>query len=318
MTERVIELMSEWLNEDQLAKLREVMEKVQVESKTKQIKINLEYLKDFEMTKRYEGCSENTIKAYTRDVRIFISTIDKSVIEVSKKDIENYLSQYKDTHNVCNVSVNNMRRNLSAFFNYLECDDIIASNPVKKIKPIKVGKVIKDPLSELEIDKLRMNTKHIRDKAIIDTLLSTGMRVSEMCSLNINDLDNKSALVKGKGNKERYVYFTDLAWSSINEYLKTRDDDNLALFVGVKKKNGEYHRLGKDGAEKLIKDLGDSINVCAFPHKFRRTMASNALNKGMPIQEVQALLGHTNINTTMIYCKVRQDSVKYSHNKYVG
>lgn len=309
MTEYIINKMRDYLTAEQLELLKRTIVEYELASN---IRSNSDYLSDFINSKRFNGCSEKTIKVYRRDAVLYCDWYADAVIHSTKKDIEAFLVEYKAKHGISNVSLNNMRRNLSSFFDYLCTEDIISCNPAKKIKPIKEPKKIKAPFTDKELNQLRSITD-IRDKAIIETLLSTGMRVSELCSLNRADLIDKSAVVIGKGNKQRRVYFSNTAWESVQNYLSTRTDTQEALFVS---KNGNI-RLAKSGIEKLVKGIGKQYGVVAYPHKFRRTMATNALNKGMPIQEVQALLGHSSINTTLIYCEVNEKKLKRDHSKYV-
>lgn len=312
MIEFILNKMQSCLTNEQLERLKETLVEYQLMNDNCKARSDNDYLKGFEIAKRFNGCSDNTIRAYLRDARLYLRWNTKSVSDTTKKDIEAFLVTYKSEHNISNATLNNMRRNLSSFFNYLCYEDVIPNNPVKKLAPIKEAKRIKAPFTDKEVNRIR-NTTDIRNKAIIETLLSTGMRVSELCSLNRADLIDKSAVVIGKGNKQRRVYFSNTAWESVQNYLSTRTDTQEALFVS---KNGNI-RLAKSGIEKLVKGIGKQYGVVAYPHKFRRTMATNALNRGMPIQEVQALLGHNSVNTTLIYCEVNEKKLKRDHSKYI-
>lgn len=312
MIEFITSKMQGCLTIEQLDRLKDVLVEYQLTQEEVRSHSNNDYLKAFETSKRFGGCSDNTIRAYLRDAKLYLAWNTQPISDTTKKDIEAFLVDYKTEHNISNVSLNNMRRNLSSFFEYLCDEDVIRYNPVKKLQPIKEPKKLKTPFTSREVNRLR-NTADIRNKAIIETLLSTGIRVTELSSLNRSDLSDKSAIITGKGNKQRRIYFNDSAWKAIEEYLATRTDTQDALFIS--KRNNS--RLTKSGIEKLISNIGKQCGVVAHPHKFRRTMATNALNKGMPIQEVQALLGHSNIDTTMIYCKVNEKKLKRDHSKYI-
>ena len=318
MIEEVIKKLEGMFTEEQLETIRETMELVVADCKTKANHTNVQLIDDFVKNKNFENCSANTIKLYVWSVKKLNSYIQKPFTEVTKKDIENFLIDYKNSGNVSSTSLNNMRRNISSFFNYLECEEIIMSNPVKKIRPIKTEKEIKVPYTEVEIDRIRHTDMSLCDKAIIDTLLSTGVRVSELVGMDIADIRDKEIIVRGKGNKERKVYFSDVAYSSVMAYLRTRTDNNKALFVTTKVYDGEPRRLCKDTVEKRLREMGDKLGIVMHPHKFRRTVATKCINKGMPIQEVKTLLGHNSIETTMIYCSVGEMNVKYDHHKYIA
>lgn len=318
MVEEILRQMEMILDEEQLIKLKDVIESVISDCETKAHRGNAQLIQDFVKSKEYENCSKGTIKAYVWAINKLDRYSAKPFTELNKKDIERFLADYKNGSQSKSVSINNIRRNISSFFNFLECEELIQSNPVKKIHPVKVEKELKCPFTEIEIDKIRSAPKSLCDKAIVNTLLCTGVRVSELVSLNISDIQNKEAIVRGKGNKERRVYFSDVAFESLMEYLESRNDDNPALFVTDRLINGKHNRLGKDSVERRIKKLGDELGIVMHPHKFRRTVATKCLNMGMPIQEVQTLLGHTKIETTMIYCSVSDMNIKYNHHKYIA
>lgn len=314
----VLKTMEKVLNSEQLQLLGDTLRKEFMRQEEKQKESNEKLLNDFIASKSYEDCSPGTLFQYRRENEKFLESIHKKIENINKKDIERYLSEYKNTHEISNTTLNNMRRYISAFFTYLEFEDVIKCNPVRKIKPVKEIKTIKKPFSELEIEELRDNVSTMRDKAIIDTLNTTGMRVSELCSVNIDDIHDRAAVIRGKGNKERKVYFSERSWHNVQKYLESRNDDNPALFVNLKMMNNRYKRISKSSVEKMIRKAGRSVDVIAHPHKFRRTVASRAANKGMPIQEIQVLLGHSKIDTTMIYCNVNEANVRLSHERYVG
>lgn len=275
-------------------------------------------LNDFILSKTYENCSQQTIEQYRRENTKFLNSIRKKVENITKKDIEKYLSGYRNSHNVSDVTLNNMRRFISAFFNYLEFEDIIKCNPVRKTKPVREVKIIRPSFTDLEVEEMRESITTLRDKAIIETLNTTGVRVSELCNMNINDIQNGTSIIRGKGNKDRTVYFSDKALYYLHKYLESRTDTNNALFINLKRTNGKYGRITKGSVEKMIRDVGKKINIKAYPHKFRRTVATRGINKGMPIQEVRVLLGHSKIDTTLIYCNVAESNIQMSHKKYIA
>lgn len=314
----VLKTMKDSLNSEQMKLLEETLLK-EFKMQYSENKIsNNKLLDDFISSKVYENCSEQTIAQYKRENERFLVHINKRVEDIDKRDIERYLAEYREYHGISNVTLNNMRRFISAFFNYLEFEDIIKCNPVRKTKPVRELKAVKSYFSELEVEKMRETAMNNRDKAIIEVLNTTGVRVSELCNMNILDIQQGTAVIRGKGNKERHVYFSDKALYYVNKYLGSRKDNNEALFINYNKTDGLYKRMTKNSVEKIIKDLGLKINIKAYPHKFRRTVATRGINKGMPIQEVQALLGHSKIETTMIYCNVDVNNIQMSHKKYIA
>ena len=314
----VLEQMKAVLDVAQLEQLRVVLEREMSTKNECDLHENEELLQEFLASKSYEDCAGGTLELYESENRKFIRWLAKSVVEVNKKDIERYLAEYREKRHVSNVTLNNMRRYISAFFTYLEYEDVIPCNPVRKTKPVKEAKVIKKPYTELEIEEMRENVETLRDRAIIDTFNTTGVRVSELCSLDIVDIHDRCATIRGKGNKERTVYFSEKAWHNIEKYISSRTDDNPALFINLKKRGQQFDRVSKETVEGMIRAVGRKINIKAHPHKFRRTVASRAANKGMPIQEIQVLLGHSKIDTTMIYCNVNESNIRLSHERFVG
>lgn len=314
----VVNKMEGVLGKEQLELLKQTLEYELLAKEKKDKASNERLLNDFISSKSYENCSQQTIEQYKRENMKFLKAIRKKVENVNKKDIEKYLSDYRKSHNVSDVTLNNMRRFISAFFNYLEFEDIIKCNPVRKTKPVREVKLVKPSFTDLEVEEMRENVSTLRDKAIIETLNTTGVRVSELCNMNIGDISNGSAIIRGKGNKERTVYFSDKALYYLNKYLDTRKDSNTALFVNLKRTDGEHVRVSKGSVEKMIRDIGNKVSVKAHPHKFRRTVATRGINKGMPIQEIRVLLGHSKIDTTLIYCNVAESNVQMSHKKYIS
>lgn len=275
-------------------------------------------LRRFIAVKRINGCSEDTINTYSFHLKKLILNLPKPLTELQTDDIRYYLASYKERQKISNVSLDNIRRSFSSFFRWMHDEGLIHKNPMKRITRIKSEKVIKSPFSEEELEKLRMNCKRERDLAIMEFLYSSGVRISEAVRLNRDQINfvEKDCVVFGKGAKERIVYLNSKACIHLKLYLESRTDNNPALFVGVRK---PYKRLSKEAIETIMRNLGKSAGVDhTHPHRFRRTMATNAINRGMPIQEVKEILGHEKIDTTMIYCTVSQDNVRLSHKRYVS
>lgn len=279
---------------------------------------NQDFMNMFLSAKDIEGCSKRTIKYYKDIIEKFLNNIGKSIKEITTDDIRLYLAYYKENSNCNTVTMDNLRRVFSSFFAWLENEDYIIKSPVRRIHKVKTAITVKETFSDENIEKMRDNCSNIRELAIIELLLSTGMRVGELVNLNIEDLniEDRSCVVLGKGNKQREVYFDARTKIHLKQYLSTRSDNNRALFVS---KIRPYNRITISTIETLIRQLGKELNIKkAHPHKFRRTMATMAIDKGMPIEQVQKLLGHTKIDTTMHYAMVNQANVKFSHRKFIG
>lgn len=279
---------------------------------------NLNLLNLFISSKRVEGCSEKTLKYYHNTITQMFNEIDKRLDYVSTDDLRAYLGKYRSERNVSKTTIDNVRRILSSFFSWLEDEDYILKNPVRRIHKIKKGRVIKDVLSDEHLEILRDNCEDIRDLAMLELLISTGIRVGELVNLNVNDVNfnERECVVFGKGESEREVYFDAKTKIHLLNYLETRVDNNPALFVSLRK---PYVRLGISGVERRLRELGQKSNINkVHPHKFRRTLATNAIDKGMPIEQVQRLLGHVQIDTTMQYAMVNQNNVKLSHKKFIS
>lgn len=280
---------------------------------------SIQLLERFISAKEIEGCSNKTLEYYKNMITKLIDKTSKSVKQINTDDLRNYLAEYKDTNNSSLVTIDNMRRIFSSFFSWLEDENYIVKSPARRIHKLKTAKVIKNTYSDENIEQMRDCCKdNIRNLALIELLLSTGMRVGEIVNLNIDDInfEDRSCIVLGKGNKQREVYFDAKAKLHLQEYLKNRDDDEIALFVS---QNKPHQRLSISGIELIIRKIGKNIKIDkAYPHKFRRTLATMAIDKGMPIEQVQKLLGHVKIETTMHYAMVNQNNVKISHRKYIG
>ena len=272
----------------------------------------------FLSSKKIEGCSEKTITYYQSTISTCVSTIDKSITDITTDDLRLYLSDYQTTHDVSRVTIDNIRRILSSFFSWLEDEDYIIKSPVRRIHKVKTGHMVKNTFSDEELERMRDSASTMRDEAMLDILISTGMRVGELVNLDRDDIDfnERECIVFGKGSKERPVYFDARTKIHLRNYVQSRTDDNPALFVSLLK---PYNRLEISGVEIRMRQLGKMLGIDkVHPHKFRRTLATRAIDKGMPIEQVQQLLGHAKIDTTMQYAMVSQNNVKLSHRKYIG
>ena len=322
MEEKVVKIineMAEYLNVSQMKKLQEVLLKIFSEKESDKTEIsNFEYMHLFLDAKRIEGCSERTIQYYRTTIEKLLFYIETPVRKITTEEIRHYLVEYQQINNCSKVTVDNVRRNISSFFSWLEEEDYLLKSPMKRIHKIKTKQQVKDTISDEAIEQLRDNCNCMRDLAIIDMLYSTGIRVGELVNLNISDInfDARECVVFGKGDKERKVYFDAKAKIHLQEYLHSRKDNNPALFVTL---DAPYARLKISGVEIRVRRLGRELNMEKIhPHKFRRTMATRAIDKGMPIEQVQKLLGHSQIDTTMQYAIVNQNNVKSSHQKYIA
>lgn len=275
-------------------------------------------LESFITAKRIEGCSEKTLRYYRDTIVSMISATGKQPRQIMTEDLRTYLTNYQTERGSSKVTIDNIRRILSSFFSWLEDEDFIVKSPVRRIHKVKTAKVIKDTYTDEALELMRDNCGSTRDLAIIDLLASSGMRVGEMVSLNREDINfnERECVVFGKGNKERLVYFDARTKIHLQNYLDSRRDRNPALFVTLK---APYERLKIGGVEVRLRELGKRLNLPkVHPHKFRRTLATSAIDKGMPIEQVQQLLGHQKIDTTMHYAMVKQQNVKLAHRKYIG
>lgn len=279
---------------------------------------NEKFINSFLSAKEIEGCSQRTISYYKENIQRLISKLEKPIKGITTEDIRNYLSEYKEINNCGSVTIDNIRRVFSSFFAWLEDEDYIIKSPVRRIHKVKTASIIKETFTDENIEKMRDECKNIRNLAIIELLISTGMRVGELVNLNIDDLnlEDRSCVVQGKGNKQREVYFDARTKIHLMQYLNIRKDNNKALFVS---KNKPHQRLSISGIELIVRRIGAKTDINrVHPHKFRRTLATMAIDKGMPIEQVQKLLGHVKIETTMHYAMVNQNNVKNSHRKYIG
>lgn len=316
---KVLNVMSEYLSIAQMKKLQEVILQTFAENEAEKAEIaNDKFLEMFLDAKTIEGCSERTIKYYRETVQHLLSQTETSVRKITTEEIREYLSDYQKLNNCSNVTIDNVRRNISSFFSWLEEEDYILKSPMRRIHKIKTKTVVKSVISDEGIEKLRDNCNEKRDLAIIDLLYSTGIRVGELVKLNIDDIDleGRECIVYGKGDKERRVYFDAKAKVHLKDYINTRTDKNKALFVTL---DAPHDRLKISGVEIRLRKLGRKLSLeRVHPHKFRRSMATRAIDKGMPIEQVQKILGHSQIDTTMQYAMVNQNNVKTAHQKYLA
>jgi len=283
-----------------------------------QSKSNLTLKEEFLSAKQVEGCSERSVSYYSSTLDNLIKNLEKPFNQIETEDLRVYLSEYQKKNDASKQTIDNIRRILSSFFTWLEDEDYILKSPVRRIHKIKTMKQVKETYSDEALERLRDNCKTIRDLALIDMLASTGMRVGELVKLNRVDVDfvNRECVVLGKGSKERVVYFDARTKLHLQNYLNFRTDDNEALFVSLLE---PHNRLEIAGVEIMLRKLGRSLEINkVHPHKFRRTLATRAIDKGMPIEQVQKLLGHQKIDTTMEYAIVDQQNVKNSHKKYLS
>lgn len=318
----VIQAMLPYLNNAQEEKLREVLQfslaNYDIKEKEKQDDVEENFVELFLSAKRIEGCSDKTLNYYESTIRAMLYDLQKDVKYVVTDDIRRYLTEYQERKKSSKVTIDNIRRILSSFFSWLEDEDYILKSPVRRIHKIKTGVNIKETYSDEALELMRDKCTELRDLAMIDMFASTGMRVGEMVLLNINDIDfnERECVVFGKGSKERVVYFDARAKIHLLNYLHSRTDNNPALFVSLK---APHHRLKIGGVEKRLRELGKSLGLNkVHPHKFRRTLATMAIDKGMPIEQLQQLLGHRKIDTTLQYAMVKQSNVKMAHRKYIG
>ena len=313
--------MSSILNNEQMKKLEEILKyeffDVEViKAETSEVD-DKDYINLFISAKKVEGCSDRSLNYYKTTLINMLEDINKKANIIDTEDIRNYLANYQSTSNCSKVTIDNIRRIISSFFSWLEDENYIIKSPSRRIHKIRTTKVIKDTYTDEELEKMRDACNEIRDLAMIDFLSSTGVRVGELTRLNVNDInfEDRSCIVLGKGNKQREVYFDARTKIHLREYLDSRTDNNEALFVSLLK---PFNRLKISGVEIRLRELGSELEINkVHPHKFRRTMATKAIDKGMPIEQVQVLLGHSKIDTTLEYAMVNQSNVKLSHRKYI-
>lgn len=311
----IINDMAEVLNASQMQKLQEVLAKRLSENTVYDYlkTTNMDFLDVFLTAKHLEGCSDKTIRYYRCNIEKMLDTINIPVIKITTEMLRKYLVEYQTINNCGKVTIS-----LSTFFSWLEEEDYIIKSPMKRIHKVKTAVIVKDTIPDEKIEILRDNCNNLRDRAMIDFLLSTGIRVGELVRLNIDDIDfsERECVVYGKGDKERKAYFDAKTKIHLLNYIESRTANNIALFVSL---NKPHSRLTESGVELRLREMGKKLGVeKVHPHKFRRTMATRAIEKGMPIEQVQKILGHEQIDTTLRYAMVNQNNVKLSHRKYIS
>lgn len=326
----VMERMVSCLDNEQLLTLQQVMETAlrryeiteqraaSGKSEKEYLEENQEILDTFLAAKRIEGCSGKTLKYYRTTIETMLSILQKNVKRILTEDLRQYLMTYQARHQSGRVTIDNIRRILSSFFAWLEDENYIIKSPVRRIHKVKTASCIKETYSDEDLERMRDHCDELRDLAIIDMLASTGMRIGEMVLLNRGDINfaERECVVFGKGDKERVVYFDARTKLHLQEYLANRSDNAKALFVSLK---APYKRVTIGGIETRLRELGRKLNIMkVHPHKFRRTLATMAIDKGMPIEQLQRLLGHQRIDTTLMYAMVKQNNVKMAHKKFLG
>lgn len=319
----IVQGMLPYMNNAQSKHLQNVLQMVLsgyevTKSKVIDKEIEQDFVELFLSAKRIEGCSEKSLKYYKSTIESMLNGLQKGVKYIVTDDIRGYLTEYQEKNKSSKVTIDNIRRILSSFFSWLEDEDYILKSPVRRIHKVKTGTNIKETYSDEALELMRDSCTELRDLAIIDMLASTGMRVGEMVLLNRNDIDfnERECIVFGKGSKERVVYFDARTKIHLQNYLNSRVDNNSALFVSLK---APHERLKIGGVETRLREFGKQLGLHkVHPHKFRRTLATMAIDKGMPIEQLQQLLGHRKIDTTLQYAMVKQSNVKIAHRKYIG
>lgn len=319
----VVQRMLPYLNNAQSEKLRETLQAALFSYEVtvccdKEKEENPDFVELFLAAKRIEGCSEKSLKYYKNTIEMMIDDLEKDVRQIVTDDVRDYLTEYQQKKGSSKVTIDNIRRILSSFFSWLEDEDYILKSPVRRIHKVKTGTTVKETYSDEALEQMRDNCEELRDLAIIDLLASSGMRVGEMVLLNRDDInfEERECVVCGKGDKERIVYFDARTKIHLQNYLDSRTDGDPALFVTL---SAPHKRLQIGGVETRLRNFGRKLGIeKVHPHKFRRTLATQAIDKGMPIEQLQQLLGHKRIDTTLQYAMVKQSNVKLAHKKYIG
>lgn len=317
----ILQKMLPYLNNQQLDQLKLTVDSVLTKHEITDepdLKSNEDIVSKFIEAKRIEGCSDKTLNYYQKTITDMLSLTGKEVMHIATEDLRKYLTDYQESKKISKVTVDNVRRILSSFFSWLEDEDYILKSPVRRIHKVKTASIVKETYTDEALEQMRDSCTELRDLAMIDMLASTGMRVGEMVLLNKNDINfpERECVVLGKGNKQRIVYFDARTKIHLQNYLESRSDDNEALFVTLK---APHTRLTIGGIEVRVRELGQSLGMNkVYPHKFRRTLATVAIDKGMPIEQLQRLLGHKRIDTTLQYAMVKQSNVKNAHRRYIG
>ena len=320
----VMQQMLPHLDNAQMRQLQKVLEKalfgceITAQIGKKDTDDNPKLINAFVSAKRIEGCSEKTLKYYRTTIETMVASIDKGIRHIQTEDLRSYLTDYQSKNQSSRVTIDNIRRILSSFFSWLEDEDYILKSPVRRIHKVKTASNIKETYTDEDLEKMRDSCTELRDLAIIDMLASTGMRIGEMVLLNKADINfnERECVVFGKGDKERIVYFDARTKIHLQNYIDNRTDNNPALFVTLR---SPHERIKIGGIESRLREMGKRLAIQkVHPHKFRRTLATMAIDKGMPIEQLQKLLGHKRIDTTLQYAMVKQSNVKLAHKKYIG
>jgi len=319
----IMQGMVKHLDNSQMKMLYNVLEKSfrgfdLMENKQNFDKQDIDYIELFVSAKRIEGCSEKTLHYYSATISSVVEYIGKEIPHITTEDLRLYMTNYQDSRQSSKVTIDNIRRILSSFFAWLEDEDYIIKSPVRRIHKVKSATTIKETYTDENLEQMRDNCVELRDLALIDILASTGMRIGELVLLNKEDInfEERECIVFGKGSKERLVYFDARTKIHLQNYLKSRVDSNKALFVSLKK---PYNRMSIGGIEVRLREMGRKLGINkVHPHKFRRTLATMAIDKGMPVEQLQKLLGHQRIDTTLQYAMVKQSNVKIAHRRYIG
>lgn len=315
--EEVMQRMLPYLDNAQLARLRAAMEAAWQEGEARREE-DFDAAETFLAAKRIEGCSEKTLAYYGKTIRAMMAAVGKPAARITTDDLRQYLTAYQARRGAGKVTIDNIRRILSSFFSWLEDEDYIVKSPIRRIHKVRTVKLVKETYTDEALELMRDHCGNLRDLALIDLLASSGMRVGELVALNREDIDfqERECVVLGKGGKERLVYFDARTKIHLQNYLAGRRDSSPALFVSLR---APHERLRIGGVEARLRQLGRRLRLPrVHPHKFRRTLATAAIDKGMPIEQLQRLLGHQKIDTTMHYAMVKQQNVKLAHRKYIG
>ena len=315
--QEVVRRMLPYLDNEQLARLRAAMEAAWQEKESDREE-DFDMAEAFLAAKRIEGCSEKTLAYYGKTIRAMLCEVGKPAPRITTDDLRQYLTAYQERRGAGKVTIDNIRRILSSFFSWLEDEDYIVKSPIRRIHKVRTVKLVKETYTDEALELMRDHCGSLRDLALIDLLASSGMRVGELVALNREDIDfqERECVVLGKGGKERLVYFDARTKIHLQNYLAGRRDSSPALFVSLR---APHERLQIGGVEARLRQLGRRLRLPrVHPHKFRRTLATAAIDKGMPIEQLQRLLGHQKIDTTMHYAMVKQQNVKLAHRKYIG
>lgn len=320
----VMQQMLPYLDNAQMRQLQKVLEKalfgceIIAQIGKKDTDDNPKLIDAFVSAKRIEGCSKKTLKYYRTTIESMVASINKGIRHIQTEDLRAYLTDYQSRNQSSRVTIDNIRRILSSFFSWLEDEDYILKSPVRRIHKVKTATNIKETYTDEDLEKMRDSCTELRDLAIIDMLASTGMRIGEMVLLSKADINfnERECVVFGKGDKERIVYFDARTKIHLQNYIDSRTDDNPALFITLR---SPHERIKIGGIESRLREMGKKLAIQkVHPHKFRRTLATMAIDKGMPIEQLQQLLGHKRIDTTLQYAMVKQSNVKLAHKKYIG